>query len=142
MQSFILFCFHNPLYSFLTICFLMNIWLFLHLLRTHLEERQELLIFVNTILSCIYLSFANLILPNVGLEVLIIYAMEGISAVLWLLIKIIRFIKKKKKQELLSEKIENDFYCILHFSNRVLYNFACIRSCNHLSCNTWATYQM
>ena len=121
MQSFIVFCFKNPLYSFLTICFLMNIWLFLHLLRTHLEERQELLIFVNTILSCIYLSFVNLILPNVGLEVLIIYAMEGISAVLWLLIKIIRFIKKKKKARIIIRKNRKRLLLVFYIFPIVFY---------------------
>lgn len=84
----------NFLYIWIFITFILNIFLFVNTIRSKLEKKLEMYLFINTIFSCIYLALSSIFLQNIGLEILTYYGMIGISIFFCI---ILFFLQLKKK---------------------------------------------
>lgn len=69
----------NFLYLWIFITFILNIFFFVNTIRSKLEKKLEMYLFINTIFSCIYLALSSIFLQNIGLEILTYYLLIGIS---------------------------------------------------------------
>lgn len=84
----------NFLYLWIFITFILNIFFFVNTIRSKLEKKLEIYIFINTIFSCIYLALSSIFLQNIGFEILTYY---GIIVISILLCIILFFLQLKKK---------------------------------------------
>lgn len=86
----------NFLYLWIFITFILNIFFFVNTIRSKLEKKLEMYLFINTIFSCIYLALSSIFLQNIGFEILTYYLMIGISIFFCIILFFLRLKKKIK----------------------------------------------
>ena len=123
----------NFLYIWFFLTFILNISIFVNTIRIKFEKKSEMYLFVNTLFSCIYLTLSSIFLQNVGLEILIYYAMVGVSIFFCIISFFIRLRKKARVNTRKKMKYITITYCLIplvFYSILLLTDFIAI---NHAS---------